>query len=106
MYTAEQIEMMKEVMREYLYFFKYTDHPNGQADPDTTFFTYDGVVKHDAVLLEKSFGGFKRINANSQARAIHGNPWTQEFKFGTSHPVDIGIRSIGTISTKLSVKER
>ena len=68
MYTPEQIEMMKEVMREYLYFFNYTDHPQGQADPDTTFFSYDGVTKHDELHLEQLFGGYKRTNADGLTR--------------------------------------
>ena len=46
MYTPEQIEFIKEAGREYLYYFGYVDHPT-DADPDTTFFKYDGQVKHD-----------------------------------------------------------
>lgn len=60
MYTPEQMEMLKDKMREYLYFFKYTDHPEAsQADADTTFFTYDGATQHDEDKLGELFGRFK-----------------------------------------------
>ena len=41
MYTEVQLEMIKDVARDYLYFFNYADNPNGGADANTTFFTYD-----------------------------------------------------------------
>lgn len=59
MYTPEQIEMLKDKMRDYLYFFKYTDHPEGQADPNTAFFTYDGEAQHDEQKLGELFGRFQ-----------------------------------------------
>jgi hypothetical protein len=58
MFSEEEMEILKTICREYLYFFNYTDHPEGKADPDTTFFTYDRETQHDAVELEKRFGGY------------------------------------------------
>ena len=47
MYTDEQVEKLKDIARDYLYFFNYVDHPT-EADPTTTFFTYaDGPTQHD-----------------------------------------------------------
>ena len=92
MYTPEQLEMMKEVMREYLYFFNYTDHPHEQADPNTTFFTYDGVTKHDEGHLEQFFNGYKRINADGLSRLTSGLRIPGDFTFNVDHPVDIGMK--------------
>lgn len=47
MYTDAQLEMMKEKCRDFLYYFNYTDSPNGESDPNTTYFTYDGETQHD-----------------------------------------------------------
>ena len=49
MYTPAQLETIKEQLRDYLYYFQYCDHPvEGQADPNTTFFTFDGEdVRYD-----------------------------------------------------------
>ena len=84
--------MMKDTMREYLYFFNYSDHPNElQADPSTTFFTYDGATQHDEAMLEEFFGGYKQTNADGLARATSGNTMTGQFEFNASYPVDFGI---------------
>ena len=44
MFTEEDINSIKTFCREYLYFFNYSDHPEEKADPDTTFFTFNGEV--------------------------------------------------------------
>ena len=45
-YTDEQIELMKVELRDYLYFFGYTNHP--ELEHHTTFFEYS---EHDGVDL-------------------------------------------------------
>ena len=42
MYSEAQQEMIKRECRDWLYYFNYTDNGNLEADPSTTFFTYDG----------------------------------------------------------------
>lgn len=58
---------MKELTRDYLYYFNYVDHPT-EADPDTTFVCYDKEVQHDMIKLEQNFNGYKRCNANAISR--------------------------------------
>ena len=81
---------MKEQMRNYLYYFKYCDHPvERQADPDTTFFTFDGEkARHDEEKLEQLFGRFKQVNAEGLTRVLRGDKG--EFKFNENCPVDSG----------------
>ena len=63
MYTNEQLEEIKETLREYNYYFGYADHPDGtSADPNTTFHTYDKQTQHDTTLLDDLFMGFKTQN--------------------------------------------
>jgi len=105
MYTPEQLEMLKDTMREYLYFFNYTDHPNElEADPITTFFNYDGATQHDEAQLEQFFGGYKRTNADGLTRATSGNLIKGEFEFNTTFPIDLNVRALGFITEKLSIK--
>ena len=61
---------MKEVARDYLYYFNYVDHPT-EADPTTTFFTYDKETEHDVAKLEQNWNGFKRNNAEALQRVLH-----------------------------------
>jgi len=42
LFSDAQLEMMKEKCRDFLYYFNYTDSPNGESDPNTTYFAYDG----------------------------------------------------------------
>jgi len=63
MYTDEQIRSMEDTCRNYNYFFGYASHTEeGRADENTTFFNYDGEVKHDEALLESLFQGYKKVN--------------------------------------------
>ena len=82
------MERIKEVGREHLYFFNYTDHPAGENDPDTTFFKYDNRVKHDYNKLASHFGGYKRANAIALARtAAPSDVPRPNFTFNESYPV-------------------
>ena len=88
------MERMKEVAREQLYYFSYTDHPAGANDPDTTFFTYDKRVKHDYKMLASHFGGYKRSNALALARTanIQADEPRPTFAFNDNFPVKLNIR--------------
>ena len=91
------MERIKEVAREQLYFFSYSDHPAGANDPNTTFFTYDKRVKHDYKMLAESFGGYKRCNALALARTanIQADAPRPSFAFNESFPVKISMPKLG-----------
>jgi len=63
MYTDEQIRLLEKTCQYYNYFLGYASHPDeGRADENTTFFNYDGEVKHDEALLENLYQGYKKVN--------------------------------------------
>ena len=88
------MERIKEVAREQLYFFNYSDHPAGINDPDTTFFTYEKRVKHDYKKLASHYGGYKRCNALALARTanIQADAPRPSFAFNEDFPVILNIR--------------
>ena len=48
MYTDAQLELIKDKCRDFLYYFNYSDAPDGSAvDAHTAYFTYDKETKHD-----------------------------------------------------------
>ena len=71
---------MKETCREYLYYFGYVDHPT-DADPNTTFLTYDKKVKHDQAKLAQLFKGYKKCNADSLKRVLDTERPKESFTF-------------------------
>ena len=101
MYTDEQLEELKETLREYNYYYGYADHPNGtSADPNTTFHTYDKQTQHDEALLDDSFMGFKTQNAEALQRVVAeaGQTRTTNFAFNESFPVKVLVPLLGVIS--------
>ena len=47
MFTESQIDFIKSELRDFLYFFNYSEHPL-DSDPNTSFYSYEsGSVKHD-----------------------------------------------------------
>ena len=101
------MEIFKERCRSYLYFFNYTDHPEeGQADPSTTFFTYDRQTKHDASKLETFFNGYKKVSQDALTQVIGANgPETERpsFAFNESFPVE--VKNTGNICDKITINE-
>ena len=108
MYTDEQLEELKETLREYNYYYGYADHPDGtSADPNTTFHTYEKQAQHDTALLDDLFMGFKTQNADAlrQVVAESGQPRKTNFTFNESYPVQIDFKSIGIISLECQIEE-
>ena len=75
-------------MQDYLYYFKYSDHPFEEADPDTTFFTFDKDTRHNYHKLQ-CYGGFKWCNAFSMARVLDlpSDQNRPAFSFSENYPV-------------------
>ena len=106
MYTPEQLERLKVILRDYLYYFRYTDDPNGQADPRTIFFTFDGETQHDNAKLSALFAGFKRCNEDALRSVISGKVNLGEFEFNETFFVDNSPSTHGgLIYKKLTIKE-
>lgn len=107
-FTDAQLEAFKEKTRGCLYYYNYSDHPEGLADASTTFFKYDGPTPHDTAKLAQLFGGYKRNNARALEQVCLMTSESPEFKFNESHPVDFGLRThraIGTTSVTFQFKE-
>lgn len=51
MYTPEQIEFVKDVMGDYLYFFGYSNHPTEQNA--TTIFNFDKHTEYNLAQYKK-----------------------------------------------------
>ena len=106
MYTQQQLERLKVILREYLYYFRYTDDQNGQADPRTIFFTFDGETEHDDAKLLALYAGFKRCNEDTLRWATSGQANTGEFEFNKTFHVDNSTPTHGgVIYKKLTIKE-
>ena len=103
MYTAAQLEKMKELARDYLYFFNYVDHPSAAADPQTTFFTYDKETQHDEAKLALLFNGYKNRNTEALQRALQEKQAT--FAFNESHPCSLNLANIGRRNGRIAIKE-
>ena len=106
MYNPAQLEKMKELGRDFLYFFNYADHPEeGLTDHTTAFFTYDRETKHDEKKLAELFGGYKRANARALEQVCESGRSVRSFAFNDSCPVDLGIRKIGPSYHPYQIKE-
>ena len=101
MYNKEQLEFIKEELRDFLYFFNYTDHPL-ESDPNTSFFTYNDVG-HDQDKLISLFNGYLVKNEQSLQNS-HCS--LQSFDFDEN---DIGalpqpITTVGYVTDLLTVE--
>ena len=56
MYSEEQIAMLKNLLKDHLQFFGYTNHPT--AENDTAFFEYNDFDENDLAM----FNSFKTEN--------------------------------------------
>jgi len=67
------------------------------------------VTQHDTAKLEQRFNGYKRCNAESLSRvllnAVTPRGTKPTFAFNESFPVDLGLKKLGVISHKLTIKE-
>ena len=92
MFTEAQLEMMKEKCRNFLYYFNYTDNPDGEADPNTTYFVYDGETQHDKAKLDELHNGYLKSNAQAIQNVAAGvRTGASTFAFNDSFPVDNGM---------------
>ena len=65
-YSSEQVELIKKELKDYLYFFGYTEHP--LIDHNTAFFTYERRSEGDL----ESWKGFKTWNDRTLDQAGGG----------------------------------
>ena len=88
---------MKKVARDYLYYFNYVDHPT-EADPSTTFFTYDKETQHDENKLAKNWNGFKHNNAEALQRVLNVDQGKANFAFNENFPAPLAMSTIGDVA--------
>ena len=75
MYSEEQIERLKVQLKDYLYYFGYTNHP--VEDNDTAFFEYS---EHDESDIAR-FKGFKASNEKVLSEIGVTNPFIPSYEF-------------------------
>ena len=110
MYTDEQYEQIKETMREFNYYYGYTDHPDGDqlSDPSTTFHRYTKDAKHDQAKLAEYFMGYKRCNEKALRTVISeaGQARTTNFAFNETFPCTMNPKELGHPQGQLFIQEQ
>lgn len=67
--------MIKDKCREYLYYFNYTDDPEGEIDDlsSTAYFSYDGDTQHDKAKFDELHDGYLKNNTRVLGRDTVGD---------------------------------